>query len=146
MPVKARYWKNPEYHRAEYRNRLRRLYVLGVRHVDTLSPAARAKRAAYKAKWEREHPESCQKARKKYRAKLRRLFGTAQPRHVWLYTLKRETENAKRRKTEAANPPPRPNACPGRRIGGILAHLSKRDPLRAVLLERAGLRSPSSAD
>lgn len=98
MPRKAVYWKDPERHRKEVNNRHARLVALGIRRIDQLSPAAAAKVHAYQSKWLKANPARNRAACKRYRDKLRRLFGGTDAKYIWRHTMMREAESAKRRK------------------------------------------------
>ena len=107
MPSKARYWKNPEKHRAEYRNRLAHLKALGIKSAERLSPQAAERHKLAKILWGRAHRKKTSIASRKYRAKLRLLYGSAQPHAMWLHNMMRRTRDGAERKRLAATILPR---------------------------------------
>ena len=107
MARKEIYWKDPEKHRAEYRNRMARLRALGLGSLDHLSPPAKAKAAARKIKWCQTHRANNTIANRKYRRKLQRLFGNSANRSRWRHLMMQEEERARKRKKAAASVLPR---------------------------------------
>ena len=103
MPTKSRYWKNPAHHRAQQRNRARYLIALGVPYTYQRSLNAIQRRRKLNAKYCRSHRAENNKAKRKYRDKLRRLFGNCGLQSVWLHTQLKATQNAENRKRAASS-------------------------------------------
>ena len=106
MPVKARYWKNPEKHRVETRNRRRLLYALGIRYDDQLSPLAYLKKLADKRAYMKLHRAENTLAVARYRRKIIRTVGSSGAFGRWKYRLIRQAQNAKIKKSLAQSVTP----------------------------------------
>ena len=101
MPVKARYWKNPQKHRAEAHNRRCRLYALGIIYNEQLSPLARLKKVAANRAYMRLHRAENNLAVTRYRRKMIQLVGSCGAFGRWKYRLIRQEQNAKLKKLRA---------------------------------------------
>ena len=102
MPVKARYWKNPQKHRVETRNRRHLLYALGIRYDEQLSPLAYLKKLAAKCAYMRLHRAENTLAVTRYRRKMIRTVVSSGAFGRWKYRLIRQEQNAKLKKSLAA--------------------------------------------
>jgi hypothetical protein len=75
MPVKARYWKNPEHHRKEARTRQHKLILLGFK-------SGLKKHSTYlehlkkNNEWNKTHRPTMRKAEARYRDKIRSKMGS----------------------------------------------------------------------
>ena len=98
MPVKERYWKNPEHHLKEAFNRRRRLVVLGLSHLEQLSPAAQQRKLIRNANWRRTHLTENKEAAKRYRAKVTRLFGSSASINKYRHKMLKAATDIKNRK------------------------------------------------
>lgn len=102
MPVKERYWKNPEKHRKESFDRRRKWIALGISHFLRLSPAAQSKALLYKNNWRKAHLDKSNAGSTKYRNKLKRLFGVCGARSIWRHTMLKAAADIKNRKAALA--------------------------------------------
>lgn len=107
MPVKARYWRDPEKHRAEWRNRSARLRALGITAIQQYSYEAAAKRRAYQSKWGKTHRAANRASSDKYRLKVRKMFGSDNNITRWQYVMYNKERNYAQRKQAAASLPSR---------------------------------------
>ena len=86
MPLKERYWKNPEHHRKECRERKRKLIALGypsgVRNLNSY-----VKCLANSKNWQREHISRFHISSKKWSNKLRDATGGTSNFHKELFKL-----------------------------------------------------------
>jgi hypothetical protein len=101
MPVKARYWRDPEKHRAEVHNRYKRLQALGMSRKEMRSEQAQKNWLEYDKNWRRNHKDANRKAVRKYYAKIVRLFGNGGAVARWKYQMLRKEQNAAKRKALA---------------------------------------------
>lgn len=102
MPTKERYWKNPEHHRAEYRNRCRRRVAQGIPWRYQLSPEAGERRRLAQQKLSPKRRLAINAGARRMRARMKKLFGTSGRTGYWLYHLRTEEKKLAKRKSRAA--------------------------------------------
>ena len=101
MPVKARYWENPELHRKEVRDRRRRLHALGLKRSDYSSPEARKRYLQHENNYHKAHRATAREVDRRYFAKIRKLFGSTSKPNRWRFHMLRQEQNAKLKKLRA---------------------------------------------
>lgn len=101
MPTAERYWRDPEKHRAEFRNRRARLSALGVRWKDQRSYEAYKCNLEAGKKWGRENRKLTAAANRRYYAKLKRLYGVGGSHSIWRHTLERKEHELRQHKAAA---------------------------------------------
>ena len=99
MPIKAIYWRDPEKHRAEAKNRRRRLAKLGLSYRQQHTEIGQENYLLRQNKYRKEHQHANKLASRKYRAKIKRMFGTTSPGGIWQHKMWNQTNKINARKS-----------------------------------------------